>query len=90
VLLSNPEVANIFKEMEQCIITLMMDCGIITEDMAKVIQMQSQNIQNNVGDLGQNPSAQNPMGGVLPGSNPIELLQNQQRHQFDQMQKGKK
>jgi len=90
VLLSNPEVANIFREMEQCIITLMMDCGIITEDMAKVIQMQSQNIQNNVGDLGQNPSAQNPMGGVLPGSNPIELLQNQQRHQFDQMQKGKK
>lgn len=90
MLLSNPEVANIFKEMEQCIITLMMDCGIITEDMAKVIQMQSQNIQNNVGDLGQNPSAQNPMGGVLPGSNPIELLQNQQRHQFDQMQKGKK
>ena len=68
----------------------MMDCGIINEDMAKVIQMQSQNIQNNIGDLSQNPFAQNPMGGVLPGSNPIELLQNQQRHQFDQMQKGKK
>lgn len=76
--------------MENSIIKLMMDCGIINEDMAKVIQMQSQNIQNNIGDLSQNPFAQNPMGGVLPGSNPIELLQNQQRHQFDQMQKGKK
>lgn len=76
--------------MENSIIKLMMDCGIINEDMAKVIQMQSQHIQNNIGDLSQNPFAQNPMGGVLPGSNPIELLQNQQRHQFDQMQKGKK
>lgn len=69
----------------------MKDCGIITEDMAKVIQMQSQNIQNNMADLGQNnPFAQNPMAGSFPGSNPMDLLQSQQRHQFDQMHKGKK
>ena len=58
--------------------------------MAKVIQMQSQQIQNNLGDLGQGMFGQNPMGGVFPGSNPIQLLQNQQKAQFEQMQKGKK
>lgn len=58
--------------------------------MAKVIQMQSQQIQNSMGDLSQGMFGQNQMGGVLPGSNPIELLQNQQRQQFEQMQKGKK
>ena len=50
--------------------------------MAKVIQMQSQQMQNSVGDLGQGMFGQAPTGGVFPGSNPIELLQNQQRQQF--------
>lgn len=78
--------------MEAAIITLMKETGVINEDMAKVIEMQSQHIQNSMGDLGQGVFAQGqgPLGGVLPGSNPMELLQNQQRQQFDQMQKGKK
>ena len=58
--------------------------------MAKVIQMQSQQIQSGLADLSQGVFGQNPTGGVLPGSNPIELLQAQQRQQFEQMQKGKK
>ena len=68
----------------------MQECGIINEDMAKMIQMQSQQIQSGLGDLSQGANNQNPMGGVLPGSNPIELLQAQQRQQFEQMQKNKK
>lgn len=66
----------------------MKETGVINEDMAKVIEMQSKNIQKNVGNL--SPNQQGPLGGVLPGSNPIELLQNQQKQQFHQMQKGKK
>jgi hypothetical protein len=73
--------------MESAIIVLMRECDIINEEMAKVIQMQSQQIQSHLGDLSQGA---NTMGGNFPGSNPMELLQNQQRHQFDQMQKGKK
>lgn len=74
--------------MEMTIINLMKEAGVINEDMAKVIEMQSKNIQKNIGNL--NQSQQGPLGGVLPGSNPIDLLQNQQRQQFQQMQKGKK
>jgi hypothetical protein len=88
--LNNPEVSSIFKEMEAAIITLMKETGVINEDMAKVIEMQSQHIQNSIGDLNPNAFGQGLSGGVLPGSNPMELLQNQQKHQFDQMQKGKK
>ena len=59
--------------------------------MAKVMEMQSQQIQNSLGDVSQAMFGQGPpMGGVFPGSNPLDLLQNQQKHQFDQMQKGKK
>ena len=58
--------------------------------MAKVIQMQSQQIQNSVGEMGQNMFGQNQTGGVFPGSNPLDLLQSQQRQQFEQMQKGSK
>ena len=89
-MLNNPEVSALFKEMETAIIKLMKDTGIINEDMAKVIEMQSQQIQGTFGDLNQN-MGQGPLGGgVLPGSNPLDLLQNQQKQQFEQMQKGKK
>ena len=48
-LLNNPEVSALFKDMETAIIVLMRDCEIINEDMAKVIQMQSQQIQGQLG-----------------------------------------
>jgi len=43
----------------------MRDAGVITEDMAKVIEMQSQQIQNQVNNMNQNSS------GLFPGSNPL-------------------
>ena len=67
--------------MESVIIDLMRDCGVIDEEMAKVIKMQSEQMQSQMGDINQNIFGQNNVGGVLPGSNPMELLQNQQRQQ---------
>jgi hypothetical protein len=46
VIISNPEIASIFKDMEKSILILMKESGVITEDMAKVMEMQSQQIQN--------------------------------------------
>ena len=46
---SNPDIANIFKELEAAIIVLMKDCEIINEDMAKAIELQSQQIQSHAG-----------------------------------------
>ena len=53
----------------------MQETGIISEDMAKVIQMQSQQIQSQAGDFYNNIYGPNPQGGVFPGSNPQDLLQ---------------
>ncbi len=90
-MMNNPEVSAIFKEMETAIIHLMREAEIINEDMAKVIEMQSQNIQNHAGDVYNNMygQAQGQPGGILPGSNPLDLLRDSQKHQLDQM-KGKK
>ena len=48
----------------------MRDAGVINEDMAKVIEMQSKQMQNQMADINPNILAQG-LGGVLPGSNPI-------------------
>jgi hypothetical protein len=37
VVMTNPEVGALFKEMEKAIILLMKDSGVINEDMAKVM-----------------------------------------------------
>jgi hypothetical protein len=42
--------------------------------MAKVIEMQSQQIQGQAGDFYNNLYGNNPQG-VFPGSNPQDLLQ---------------
>jgi hypothetical protein len=57
--------------MESAIINLMMETGVINQDMAKVIEMQSKNIQNNIGNLNQTNYGEGLFEGVLPGSNPI-------------------
>lgn len=57
--------------MESAIINLMMETGVINQDMAKVIEMQSKNIQNNIGNLNQTNYEEGLFEGVLPGSNPI-------------------
>ena len=69
--------------MEKVILILMKESGVISEDMAKVMEIQSQNIQNQISEMG---FTGNP-GGILPGSNPNDLLQFQQKNQFEQMKK---
>jgi hypothetical protein len=76
--MSNPEISGIFKEMEKAIITLMKDAGVINEDMAKVMELQSQHIQNQMSEMGLGSFP----GGIFPGSSPNDLLQQQQKSQF--------
>ena len=55
--------------------------GAIPEQISQYMQNQS-NLP-----MGQmNPNVPNPMGGMLPGSNPMDLLQLQQFMQMQQMQ----
>lgn len=76
--MSNPEISGIFKEMEKTIITLMKEAGVINEDMAKVMELQSQNIQNQMSQMGIDSFP----GGIFPGSSTNDLLQQQQKNQF--------
>jgi|688.fasta_scaffold423013_1 hypothetical protein len=69
--------------MEKAIIVLMKDSGVINEDMAKVMELQSQHIQNQMSEMGLGSVP----GGIFPGSNPNDLLQFQQKNQFEQMKK---
>lgn len=64
--------------MEKVILVLMRESGVISEDMAKVMEMQSQHIQNQMSEMGFGGSP----GGIFPGSNPNDLLQFQQKNQF--------
>jgi len=56
----------------------MENIGAIPEQISQYMQNQS--------SLPVNPSQGNPMGGMLPGSNPMDLLQLQQFMQMQQMQ----
>lgn len=69
--MTKPEVSSIFKEMEKAIIILMKDSGVINEDMAKVMEMQSQHIQNQLSEMGLGSLPT----GIFPGSSPNDLLQ---------------
>ena len=69
--------------MEKVILILMKESGVISEDMAKVMEIQSQNIQNQISEMGFTGKP----GGILPGSNPNDLLQWQQKNEFEQMKK---
>lgn len=71
VALNNPEISAIFKDMEKAIITLMTEAGVINEDMAKVMQMQGEQIQKQMAEMGLG----NIPSGIFPGSNPNDLLQ---------------
>ena len=71
----------IFKEMEMAIIKLMQQLGIITPEAGKIMASQAQG-------QGSLPNPNMVPGGMPPGSNPLELLQMQQRQQFQQMKKA--
>ena len=79
--MTNKEVMEIFKEMELAIIKLMQELNIITAEAGNYMASQAQ-LPNQLN----NP---NILSGMQPGTNPLELLQMQQRQQLDQMKKGK-
>lgn len=77
--MSNPKLGEIFKEMEIAIIKLMQKLEIIPENVSQYMLQATQQRSNE-------PAGQNPLGGMMPGSNPMEMLQMQQMAQFQQMQ----
>lgn len=76
VIMTNPEIMQIFRDMELAIIRLMQELGIITAEAGNMMQAQS---QMPVGQLPQYPN------GLPPGVNPMELLQMQQFEQFQKL-----
>lgn len=79
---TNPDLINLFRDMELAIIKLMQKLEIIPEDvgryMEQTAQMRGQTPQ-------QLPQQQLPNMGMMPGSNPMDLLQMQQMQQMQQM-----
>jgi hypothetical protein len=57
--------------METSIIRLMKDAGVINEDMARIMQIHSQQIQSQVAQVDPTVQGQNPQSGVFPGSDPM-------------------
>jgi hypothetical protein len=85
VILTNSDFTEIFKSMEMEIIKLMENIGVIPQQVSQY--MQNQAFIPPVGNIPPNLPQINPsIGGVLPGSNPMDLLQLQQIQQFYQMQ----
>lgn len=74
VIMNNKDVMTIFRDMELAIIKLMQELNIISAEAGNYMANQAQL---------PNPMAGNPnlMGG-MPGTNPLDLLQMQQRQQF--------
>lgn len=72
--MNNKDVMTIFRDMELAIIKLMQELNIISAEAGNYMANQAQL---------PNPMAGNPnlMGG-MPGTNPLDLLQMQQRQQF--------
>ena len=85
VILTNPGFNMLFKEMEMNIVKLMEQIGAIPEQLSQYMQQQ-QSAANTQGLGFPHPGA----SGLLPGSNPIDMLQLQQYMQMQQMQQGKK
>ena len=78
--MNNKDVMTIFRDMELAIIKLMQELNIISSEAGNYMANQAQLPNSMMG----NP---NMMGG-MPGTNPLELLQMQQRQQFEQMQRA--
>ena len=71
VIMTNPEITNIFRDMELAIIKLMEELQIITPEASSMMLNQSQQMNQ-------------PQTGLPPGSNPMDLLQMQQMQQMAQ------
>ena len=83
--MTNPEFSELFKDLELKIIKLMEQIGAIPEQVSQYMQNQSLGPIAGPGVNMPLPGA-NPLGGMLPGSNPMDLLQFQQFMQMQQMQ----
>jgi len=84
--MTNPEFTELFNDMELKIIKLMEQIGVIPEQISQYMQNQA---KLPVGVQQPNVPNFNPAmlgGGMLPGSNPMDLLQLQQFYQMQQMQ----
>jgi len=77
--MSNKDVMTIFREMELAIIKLMQELNIISPEAGNYMANQAQL---------PNPMSNPNMIGGMPGTNPLDLLQMQQRQQFEQMQRA--
>lgn len=85
MIITNPDFTEIFKSMELEIIKLMENIGVIPQQVSQY--MQNQAFVPPVGPQTPSLPQTNPnISGVLPGSNPMDLLQLQQLQQFYQMQ----
>lgn len=71
--------------MEIAIIKLMQKLDIIPEHMGQMME-QTANSREQLPSPGYPQQGQIPQGGLLPGGNPLELLQLQQLQQMQQMQ----
>lgn len=82
MILTNPEFSALFKDLEVKIIKLMEQIGAIPEQVSQYMQNQTA-----LPPGGQNQNAPpSNLGGMLPGSNSLDLLQFQQYMQMQQMQ----
>lgn len=78
---TNPGLIQLFREMELAIIKLMQKLEIIPEDVGKYMEQTAQQR----GQAPQQLPQQMPNMGMMPGSNPMDLLQMQQMQQMQQM-----
>jgi hypothetical protein len=83
--MTNPEFSELFRDLEIKIIKLMEQIGAIPEQISQYMQNQSSGPITGPGVNMPLPGG-NPLGGMLPGSNPMDLLQFQQFMQMQQMQ----
>ena len=79
MILTNPKFSQLFKDLELKIIQLMENIGAIPENVVQAMKNQAQM------GMGQGPNVPGGMGGMLPGSTPMDILQFQQNMQMQQM-----
>ncbi len=83
--MTNPDFTELFKAMELEIIKLMENIGVIPQQVSQYMQNQAFIPPINVSNANlPQQNASNVPTGVLPGSNPMDLLQLQQLQQLQQ------
>jgi hypothetical protein len=88
--MTNPDFNELFKDMEVRIIKLMEQIGVIPEQISQYMQNQASLPYPAAQTNQQQPNPAFLSGGLLPGSNPMDLLQLQQFYQMQQMQQQAK